>query len=352
MCLNAIEKMTSIDLSQIASIPFVDVANFGGRFLGSLTFHDGERWRVWFPTVENTLVEVRSAWPAEGYYFAKVPQSPEDMHFRFLNFVAQHAAFPDLKLAVTGIMDDIANLSASLSKLKLLHSSRESVEHGLERMAATEVEYILLVCRSLFDLLQEVATKLWDIVQPLDPAQRKGSMKRSFADVAIIRGVPATAKQLTEKYGLPQDLADFYATSAPFFIELKKMRDSLIHSGSPAPQILHGDLGFLVPERLRPFSALGIWREDERKPNGLVPLMPAIAVIVYRTLIACERFSIAMRNNIALPPELVPGMAYFMRGYFNDYFVEVMEDARIRDFRSADAEGASADGDNADIPEA
>ncbi|MBY4805496.1 hypothetical protein K6W78_36555 [Burkholderia cepacia] len=82
------------------------------------------------------------------------------------------------------------------------------------------------------------------------------------------------------------------------------------------------------------------------------PRLPAIAVIVYRTLIACERFSIAMLNNIALPPELVPGMTYFMRGYFNDYFVEVMGDARIRDFRSSDAEGASADGGNSDIPEA
>ncbi|CAD6548079.1 hypothetical protein ACFQ3P_25630 [Paraburkholderia sabiae] len=322
--------MASIELSQLASIPFIDVSALEGRFLSSLTFHDGKSWRLWASTSEHTLIELKIAWPAEGFYFARQPESATDMHFRFLNFIAQHAAFPELKRAVTGIMDDIANLSASLSKLKLLHASRETVGQGTGRMAATEVEYILLVCRSFFDLLQEVVTRLWSMVHLVDPVHRKSGMPRSFADVAIVGGQPVTAARLMEKYGLSPELADFYASSAPFFMDLRTIRDNLIHNGSQVSGIMSGESDFLVHEKRRPFSTFGIWRDDERQPNDLVPLTPAIAVVVYRTLVACETFSIAMQRTVALPPEIVPGMGFFMRGYFNEYFLTVMEEARIR----------------------
>lgn len=70
----------------------------------------------------------------------------------FLNFVAQYANRRSVMRAFDAIQDDIFNLSASLAKLSIIHSAADNVD-GSARMAATEVEYILFVCRSLFDLL-------------------------------------------------------------------------------------------------------------------------------------------------------------------------------------------------------
>ncbi|RIJ85160.1 hypothetical protein RSP822_17125 [Ralstonia solanacearum] len=314
-----------------ATIPFVDFANLQGRFVMSGFFHDGSRWRTWTPIATGRLIELKIVDLAEGFYFAERPQSPTDAHFRFMEFIAQHASFPELKLAVVGMMDDISNLSASLSKLQLLHASRDTVGSGVSKMAATEVEYVLSVCRSLFDLLQEVINKLWQMVTLLDPAKKKRPMKGSFAAVALFQEAPATAERLVEKYGMPQSLADFYVAVTPFFLQLRTIRDNLVHHGSQVQTIFSDDADFLISGHLRPFDSMKIWRDHERQPNNLVPLRPAINAVVYRTLTVCEQLSEVMRVHIQFPPPLVPGMHLFMRGHFNAKFLEAMTDARLRE---------------------
>ncbi|MFM0179032.1 hypothetical protein PQR52_11230 [Paraburkholderia aspalathi] len=321
------------DAPTTTSIPFLDLTNLQGRIVMSGFFHDGHQWRIWAPTGAGQLVELKIVDLAEGFYFAKQPQSPTDAHFVFMEFVAQHASFPELRHAIVGIMDDMSNLSASLSKLQVLHESRKAVGGGVAKMAATEVEYILSVCRSLFDLLQEVIRNLWEKVTITDQSITKRSMKKNstFADIALSNGSPTTAGKLTEKYGLPPPLAEFYISVAPFFLELRTIRDNLIHRGSQVQHIFSDDTDFLISGHLRPFESMKIWRDDERKPNNVVPLRPALNSIVYRTLGVCERFSEVMRQNFQLPPPLVPEMHLFMRGYFNESFLNAMTDAMHRE---------------------
>lgn len=325
------DVQTATDTQTSSTIPFVDLANLQGRIVMSGFFHDGCRWRTWTPIATGHLVELKIVDLAEGFYFAEKPQSPTDAYFRFMEFIAQHASFPELKLAVVGMMDDIPNLSASLSKLQLLHASRDRVGSGIPRMVATEVEYVLSVCRSLFDLLQEVINKLWQMVTLTTPATTKRPMKGSFASVALFQEAPATAEKLVEKYGLPQPLADFYVAVTPFFLQLRTIRDNLIHHGSQVQTIFSDDSDFLISGHLRPFESMKLWRDHERQPNNLVPLRPAINAVVYRTLAVCERFSEVMRQHFQLPPPLVPGMHLFMRGHFNAAFLEAMTDAMHRE---------------------
>jgi len=315
------------------SIPFIDTENLQGRIVISGTFHDRNQWKTWVSSADGQLLELKITNMTDGFYFASQPQSPSDANFEFMNFIAQHASFPELKKAILGIMDDISNLSASLSKLKLLHDSRNEIGTGIVKMAATEVEYILSVCRSLFDLLQEVIAKLWEMVTITDPSITKRSMKnkKSFADIAVSNEKPVEAHALVEKYGLPHALADLYASSAPFFIGLRKIRDNLIHNGSNLQTIFSSDTDFLISGHLRPFDDMKIWRDEENAPNNLVPLRPAINAVVYRTLAVCERFSVIMQQNFQLPPPLVPGMRIFMRGPFNDFFLDAMTDAMHRE---------------------
>ncbi len=140
------------------------------RFLASLAFYDGD-WRFWHSLGDGKFVEGKAT-PAEAAYFGVMPEFATDLSFAFLTFLAQHANFAGNLRQFAALEDDVFNLSASLAKLRLIARS-ESVEHGASRMAATEVEYMLLVCRSMFDLMQELAARLWDTVTLTDSTIRR-----------------------------------------------------------------------------------------------------------------------------------------------------------------------------------
>jgi hypothetical protein len=323
--------MEKVDLSKLAAIPYLDLSDLQGRTFSSLCFHDGD-WKMWI-SAGDQLMQIH-AWPAESCFFARAPECQSDLCLQTLNFIAQRASFPELMKAFVGFQDDVFNVSASLAKIGLLHAHRDTIKHGIGRMAVTEVEYILSVCRSMFDLLQEMVSHLWERIQLVDSAIRKRSLKQSFTDMILQTGKPASATQIIERFGLPPALAEVYVKHSQFFLSLRRIRDNVVHRGSQMQTIFDGDRGFLVAAHLRPFSDWNIWREDEREPNNLVPLLPALGLIVHHTLNACEEFFHALEGVIRFPAPLVPGMAFFMRGYFNDEFVAVLRDAAQREAAS------------------
>ncbi len=322
---------STIDISKLTVIPYLDLTNLHGRSIPSLMFRDGEKWRTWLGTEGGDLIEV-SAWPAEAFYFAKDGDKadPDDMVFRFIDFIAQRACFPEVVPAFLAIHDDIFNLSASLAKIEHLHVTRAAIGLGVHRMVAGEVEHVFNVCRSVFDLLQEVIERLWDTILLVDQSIKKRSMKGSFNDITHFKGAPASRDHLMTKFGLPQGLADFYVAWTPFFDKLRQFRDAVVHRGSQVQLIFVNDDGFMISKTLRPFNDMDVWRESERRENDLVPLMPALGVMVLRTLGACEAFSVEMSKAIVFPPEVAPGMHLFMRSYFSKTFVRIINDSYER----------------------
>jgi hypothetical protein len=217
--------MTTIDASHLSVIPFIDMKSVDGRFLSSSTFFDEGRWRLWTP-VDTGLIELKIVEPLEMLYFARSPASERDLHFHFLDFVAQRAAFPEVMHGFSGISDDVLNLTTLLSKVELLHSARETVGHGVTRMVTTEVEYFFSVCRSVFDLLQEIIARLWANIKLNDASIKKKSLKFSFNDMVTFEDKPATLETLQSRFGLPVPLANVYLHFAEFFADLRgKRRD-------------------------------------------------------------------------------------------------------------------------------
>ena len=122
-------------------------------------------------------------------------------------------------------------------------------------------------------------------------------------------------------------MADYYVKWQGFFELLRSFRDNVVHHGSQVQTIFAGEYEFMIAKSLRPFNDLNVWRDDERFPNDLVPLKPALGVIVHETLLACEEFSWTLSNIVQFPPPIVPGMRLFMRGYFNQSFTAILRDA-------------------------
>jgi hypothetical protein len=316
------------EIVELSQIPFLDPAELkGDRFVASLTFHDQD-WRMWVPTQHNKFVEIHG-WPAEAAYFARAPENPSDFRTRFIDFTAQYASFKDLMKPFLAIQDDIFNLSAALAKLKIVFENKELERAGSHRMAATEIEYILFLCRGLFDFLQEILAKLWTKIELEDKSLRKKQLKKSFADMTLRNNAIRTAEEIAEQFQLPMFLAECYARHAAVFVKIRDYRDNLLHRGQNVQIIFRGDSGFAIEKRLGPFINPNIWRDDE-VVNGLVPLLPALALIVHGTLAASEEFAYIFQSHFKMLNPIVPGMSLYLRGYFNGALLDALKDADQR----------------------
>lgn len=279
--------------------------------------------------VGDQLVEVKAC-PIESFYFSVEPESPNDLCFDFLDFIAQRASFPTIQKPILGLQDDVFNLSALVAKINHLHTTRGAIGTGVSRMIVTEVEYLFSICRSIFDLLQEIASALWESVQLHDPSVKKRPLKDTFSKMILFEGRISTTAELVSRFGLPQALAEYYVRNTEFFMTLRDFRDNIVHRGSQVQTIFSGDAGFLIQDSLRPFLIMTIWRDDEKQPNGLVPLLPALGMVIHNTLSVCEDFSATIAQIIQFPPPIVPRMRFFMRGYFNEIFSVTLRNANDR----------------------
>jgi hypothetical protein len=297
--------MTQMDVRKLAEIPFLNHSDLQGRFLCSLMFYDGQ-WHAWIDAGDQVFKT--QMWPAEAVYFGASPELQTDMYFYFMDIIAQRLSFLPLGHALFALQDDVFNLSASLAKIQLLHERKQDLKGGVSRMVVTEMEYMHAVCRSIFDLWQEVLIAVWKSVRLPDSK----ALKKSYREMIFSSGQPRTVDELTTRFTIPMALAECYVRSADFFADLRKLRDNIIHQGASVPVIFEGENGFLISERRIPFRELRMWRSEEQEPNGLVPLMPALAYVIRRTLGTCDDFAQTLARIFRLAPPLVPNMKLFL----------------------------------------
>ena len=67
---------------------------------------------------------------------------------------------------------------------------------------------MIIVARSIFDLIQEVTAHFWnDGIRLLDPAaeaiRRQRKMPDTFAKIALNGDLARTAEEITQRYGVP-----------------------------------------------------------------------------------------------------------------------------------------------------
>jgi hypothetical protein len=320
-------------------IPFFDLSEATGRFFSSAMFYDAGEWRMWMSIGEDKYIETK-AWPAEGFYYGRSAELKTDLHLHFLDFIAQRASFLEIQKPLMGLRDDYFNLSASLAKITHIHETKATLKTGDGRMVITEIEYLFSVCRSMMDLLQEIAAKLWEKIELLEPfVSPKKKLKSSFNEMLWFEGRPTTQLDLQRRFGLPPLWVDFYLLHMDFFLLVKNFRDNIIHNGSQVQTIFSSEDGYLINSSLRPFADMDIWTESEINKNILVPLMPALGMVVYRTILTCEEFTVMLEKCISFPKPLAPDMKLYMRGFFDEHFAKVLGDAEDRFRQQMEAKG-------------
>lgn len=338
---------TKIELKKLDAIPYIDKDQLQGRFISTMHFYHGGRWELYVDIGDRLLpIDAR---PAEAFYFAKEEEKDTDLYFHFLDFIAQHACFYGMDKPILGLRDDLFNLSASVAKIEHLHATREAIKSGVSRMVATEIEYIYSVCRSMFDLLQEISSKLWAASILVDAEaeaarRRKKPLPETFSKVLYAKDDQIrTPEEIEARFGIPRLWAEYYVGHAAFFTGLRKFRDGIIHAGSQLDYVFDTEHGFLVGKKQRPFAGFDIWAADEHYDNDTVPLMPALGQVILQTILSCEDFSHMIVNAFAFPPPIVPGMKFFMRGYFDKSFGSLLQDALRRYAEKTDPQKTTRD---------
>jgi hypothetical protein len=130
--------------------------------------------------------------------------------------------------------NDILNLGASLAKLGFFfhYLPPEKERTNISRFAVTEVEYVLGVCRSLFDLLQKTIAAIWETIELHDEQRKKRQLPaKTFAKMILSNDKLLTATEIEAKFTVPQKLAEFYHRHGNFFRMLRATRDKIHHHG-------------------------------------------------------------------------------------------------------------------------
>ncbi len=257
---------------------------------------------------------------AHSDYVAREPARESDLNFPFLEFMWKHASWPDIVPRINGLAEDVHNLAASLAKIDHFFKYREQVGHGVTRFVETEVEYMFTVCRSLFDLLQEIVAAVWQRVRLLDDETqaKKRELPKSFRKMVIYDTKLMDVEEIGAKFHIPAALAGFYAHFAPFFEKLRSYRDGVVHGLAGQTSLYSTEKGFGVDRRRGPLHSFFAWEEADLFNENVASLRPVLASLVFDTIYACNAFADVVKTNIVFPKDLAPGYKFFTRSYHNE----------------------------------
>lgn len=314
----------AVTLEDLRQVPHFDPSDWQpNREIVCLSFYVKGEWEAWMPWTPDRRLQKVKMWPAESDYFGDHPERETDQSFPLFHLLAQRSSYPELYKLSRGIWNDYQNLAASLGKLQLFFEASKSGQN-VTRYATTELEYVVYVCRGIFDLLQEIIAAHLKRIRFHDAGLKRRELPKSFADVIYKSNVRQTAEQIAGRYGLPIVLGQWYASTADLFEKLRYLRNVMTHGGSNAVEILFTtERGFGIFRSEKHWSDFYDWPVEVELKNRIVPLRPVVCAIVWSVIATCNSFAQLLESRVQLPKELFPGLRFFSRGYHDKHLSEV-----------------------------
>jgi hypothetical protein len=323
--------MVSIGLNELAKLPHINVAALNGRTIVLMPVWDGSNWHHWTNTPDGQFIKIQIVDAARSNYLAKVPAREDDLHIPFVDFMWQRASWPEVTRLISGICDDFHLLATIAAKLEHFHKVRESIDQTLiDSFVKSEIELLIVVARSIFDLLQEVIAHFWnDRIRLLDPVadalrRRNKLHPKRFMRTAMVGEIPRTAEEITNLYALPLLVSSMYVKHTPFFASLREMRERIIHGGTSVDTIFVTDKGFCVDPQSNYFSGFS-WKPEHYYNPNIVSLRPWIANIILRTIEACSEIMSSLAIAVPFPEPVAPGYQVFIRDPSNRALVRLLD---------------------------
>jgi hypothetical protein len=286
--------MSAIAIEELKKLPYLDVSALDGRIVRLMPLWDGADWRLWVNTPVG-LIEGKILDTTEGDYVGKSAAKPSDLFIPFIHVMWQQASWSEICPLIVAISDDFHNMGTSVAKLKHFHKFRDRIgSRGAHRFALTELEYVVTLCRTTFDLLQEMLASVWKtrvrlIDDKTEAFRRAHPLPKTFSRMVLNeKELVRDAAEIEERFGLPTPLAAQYGRVAPFFSELRRTRDRIVHGGSGFGMIFDTERGFCVDPKTQPFNIFENWRSEHHYNETLASVLPWIADTILKTIDACN----------------------------------------------------------------
>ncbi|MGD9807767.1 MAG: hypothetical protein AB7E76_08000 [Deferribacterales bacterium] len=305
----------TVTLEDLQKVSYLNINELDSRFVMlQPCHHSNGKWEQWVPTSEG-LIKLKTIDFISGCYFAKQPAGHKDVYIYFIEFLIKKALYKGSVHYFKGILEDIYNLSACINKLNVFHSVWLEDENMVTNQFVTsELEYLVKVSRSMYDLLQEIIVSTWSNIKFNDASLGHKKLPKSFAKMVYKNNQLSSAPEIAERYSLPALLAEFYYRNGTFFDWLKHFRDNIIHGGNNIDYIFMTNEGFALSIEKNPFKDLHIWEVTNVKPNGLGSVRALMAYIILNTINSLEDFANVIQHIIQFPPDIAPDYHVFIRG--------------------------------------
>jgi hypothetical protein len=322
--------MSAIAFEELKKLPYLDLSALDGRTVNLMPLWDGTEWHMWLNTTLG-LIEGKIVDTSESDYLAKSAAKPSDLYIPFIHIMWQQASWSEICPLIIAISDDFHNMGTSVAKLRHFHEFRKSIgDRGVHRFALTELEFLVTLCRTTFDLLQEMISSIWKtrvrlLDEKADAFRRAHPLPRTFSKMVLReKEQRRNAAEIETHFGVPKTLAEQYQRIAPFFSELRRVRDRIVHGGSGFGMIFDTERGFCVDPKKQPFNSFENWRPEHYYNNNIASVLPWIADTILKTIDACNSLIGAFGSVVQLPPPIAPGYVIFVRGYHNEAFAELL----------------------------
>lgn len=320
-----------INRDELKIIPYANVDALGDRVFMLMPLWDGEKWHQWVPHADGTLVEMKVIDLVYANYVSKKPASVDDLWIPFVDLVWQRACWPEIYFLLVALCGDFHKLATSVAKIKHFFHHRELIgDNSVAFFVATELEYIVVLARTVFDLLQETIATLWNGRVKLhdekaDALRKQNSLPKTFSKLVLNDQDIKSVEEIIEKYALTPVLAEEYIKYAPFFVALRTMRDKVIHGASGVSIVFVTEKGFCVSPKDRAFADFQIWNESHWYNENIVSLLPWIAHVIFGTINACSKIMEAFAIHVKFPPEIAPDYRVYIRDHASDALLDLVK---------------------------
>jgi hypothetical protein len=309
-----------VNRAAFRNVPYLAFEALGDRVVNLMPLWDGREWHHWLP-YQDGIVKMQMSGVIVGEYLATQAEAPTDLSIPLVNFAWQRASWPELCGLWRHLTDDIHNMAASVAKAEHFVAYRDAIGLGASAFLQTELEYLLVLARSVFDLVQELIARVWakriSFLDPVAEAARKRCPLPAEFSKIVLRNKRElrTAEEIAMRFPLSPALAKAYASAGAHFSGMREVRDNIVHGGKAIDLIFMGERGPMISKTMGILEALGVSAVRDEENENLVSLWPLISHIVGGTLASCNSIVEALRHDVLFPPPLAPGYSVFLRGF-------------------------------------
>jgi len=254
----------------------------------------------------------------EGLYIAKeINDKNQDAYFKIVDFMYRYCSYPNIIPHLGSLIDNYINIFTVVSKidsyLDLVNKIRKSM---ISDFIKTDFEYVFMIGRIAYDILQQIVSTLWNGVKLVDKSETK-KLPTNFTKIIMKpkNAGPRTAEEISTVFNLPSDFANFYIEQVNFFEKLKTLRDDLVHN----PETVKQDLffvfneGFGISDNSKLFKQFDIWDKHDCKTNNIYSIRPLLHCLVSNIMNASECFCDCIMKAIIFPYPIIDNYYVFLR---------------------------------------